>query len=145
MPRFVRPSRLVRLILANAGVLLLLATPVMADIIYTATLDGPTSGTASEATGTAIFTLNEAATEVSYVVACAVTKKSWSMDQLSGSVFEITYPFTGCALERERNDSVESTSGLVDSFRQSATPRRIPRACERRRRRVFQTFHIART
>ena len=68
MSRFVRPFKLSRLILASAGLLLLLANTVMAGIIYTATLDGPTSGTASAATGTAIFTLNAAATEVSYVV-----------------------------------------------------------------------------
>ena len=63
-----RLARFSRLVVCSAGFLLLLATPSLADTIYTASLDGSTAGTASAASGTVIFTLNEAATEVSYVV-----------------------------------------------------------------------------
>lgn len=60
-PRFLRSGLI-------TGAFLLLAFPVFADTLYTATLDGPTSGTSSPATGTAVLTLNTAQTEVSYVV-----------------------------------------------------------------------------
>ena len=49
-------------------ILLLQVSPVLADTRYTAILNGPTSGTASPATGTATLTLNSAETEVTYVV-----------------------------------------------------------------------------
>jgi hypothetical protein len=65
MPRI---ANLTRLIAVAAVLLTLLSAPAFAEIIYTATIDGPTAGTTSEATGTAIFTLNDAGTEVSYVV-----------------------------------------------------------------------------
>ena len=44
------------------------ALPAAADMVYTAVLDGPTAGTDSPATGTATLILNEAETEISYVV-----------------------------------------------------------------------------
>ena len=50
------------------GILLLQMSPVLADTIYTAILDGPTAGTESPASGTATLTLNSAQTEVTYVV-----------------------------------------------------------------------------
>lgn len=51
-----------------AIVLLLQVSPVLSDTLYTANLNGPNSGTASPAIGTATLTLNTAETEVSYVV-----------------------------------------------------------------------------
>lgn len=48
--------------------LLLLAAPVLAESIYTATIDGTSAGTPSGATGTAILTLNDLGTEVSYSI-----------------------------------------------------------------------------
>jgi hypothetical protein len=63
-----RIARLSRLAILSACLLLLLTAPAFAEIIYTATIDGPTAGTSSAATGTATFTLNDAGTEVSYVV-----------------------------------------------------------------------------
>ena len=51
-----------------AVILLLQASPELADTLYTAILNGPTAGTASPATGTATLTLNSAQTEVTYVV-----------------------------------------------------------------------------
>lgn len=49
-------------------VFLLLATPVLAETIYTATLDGASAGTPSGATGTATLTLNDLETEISYTI-----------------------------------------------------------------------------
>lgn len=51
-------------------VVVALALPALAgaDIYYTAILDGPTAGSPSLATGTAVFTLNSAETEVAYVI-----------------------------------------------------------------------------
>ena len=60
-PRFLRSGLI-------TGAFLLLAFPVFADTLYTATLDGPTAGTSSPAAGNATLTLNTAQTEVSYVV-----------------------------------------------------------------------------
>lgn len=73
MPRIMsgsmpRSASLSRLIAITAVILTVLSAPAFAEIIYTATIDGPTAGTSSAATGTAIFTLNDAGTEVSYVV-----------------------------------------------------------------------------
>ncbi len=50
------------------GVALLLPVSGKADTYYTAILDGPTAGTDSPTTGTAILVLNSAETEVSYVI-----------------------------------------------------------------------------
>jgi hypothetical protein len=48
------------------GLLLLPLDPASAEIIYTATLDGTTSGTDSPAFGEATLTLNDAGTEIAY-------------------------------------------------------------------------------
>jgi len=46
----------------------LLALPAAAATQFTATLDGPSSGTPSPATGTAVLVLNDAQTELSYTI-----------------------------------------------------------------------------
>ena len=61
-------ARLSRLTACITVFLFLLSAPLLADTIYSATLDGATAGSASTATGTAVFILNTARTEVSYVV-----------------------------------------------------------------------------
>lgn len=61
-------TRLFRIPGFLTGLLLLLAVSVSAETRYTAVLDGPTSGNSSTATGTASLVLNDAQTEVDYVV-----------------------------------------------------------------------------
>jgi hypothetical protein len=61
-------SRQIRPLVLFTGIVLLLVTPVFADTLYTAVLDGSTAGTPSSASGFASLTLNTAQTEVSYVV-----------------------------------------------------------------------------
>lgn len=65
MPRF-----LIAIIFAilTMGACLALPADTTADTYYTAVLDGPTAGTPSTATGTAVLTLNSAETEVTYVI-----------------------------------------------------------------------------
>jgi hypothetical protein len=57
--------------LAAVAVVTLLALPAAAETIFYADIDGASSGTPSPGAGTATLTLNDAETEVSYVISYA--------------------------------------------------------------------------
>jgi hypothetical protein len=57
-----------RVFAVSACLLLTAAAPVAADTLFTAVLDGPSSGTTSPASGFATLVLNSAETEVDYYI-----------------------------------------------------------------------------
>ena len=62
-------ARLARTLALPAAAILLAAAapaPAAADLLFTATLDGPAAGTGSPAVGTAELVLNDARTEIAY-------------------------------------------------------------------------------